>query len=285
MKKNSRPHEPAKNHPNEFKAGTDERVYQSQKNSKGVSTWKLDPSLLSVSAKDMINSINRDENEVLFEPKETPNGYLWVEQTETKNKYHNRWVDKENGKRYEYMFLNAKKFEWSIINVNNKWYKPIKNSKDIYIWRELKVKRKYTEQWTNKSGYLIIIDPGTYIDKIQEKKFKATKGKWEAFVEIVGDCTKSLHTCIPGQDLSKCKIESLGDVGVDSGTAGIFDYEYLPDDPDDPDDGTNYLTDFSGYVKSFPFGVASLTGWGDGFYSIKGYKYRNKIVGVTITFM
>lgn len=150
------------------------------------------------------------------------------------------------------------------------------------------------------SGKLILIDPCYEKDGMcQINNLKAKKGKWVAHIEHSdeGDwgqrvakiyaVNKELADSLYAFETDAERID--GDVGVDSGQAGIFDQERYPDDPRTSDQEKVFykvvcdLTTHGGGV--IDFGCVSSSGYGDGGYEAFGTKIGDEFVFVEIVFL
>jgi hypothetical protein len=160
---------------------------------------------------------------------------------------------------------------------------------------------KYKDKITISSGKMIVIDPYWF-----QTKSEIIKGKGLFTPPIINNCKSATwHPFIIGvPNLGKWgqrimmlgliysgkKIDSydptwkkIGEVGVDSGTAGIYDLKDFPNDSNDRDGLSVQTTHTMNTVK---YGATSSSGIGDGIYNVYTYKDNDgKIIGVKILFV
>lgn len=101
-------------------------------------------------------------------------------------------------------------------------------------------------------------------------------------------------------DLDCSKFEPIGDIGVDSGTAGIFNYNFFADIRNQESEKKITWKEFHDkiYKKNHPGvdanwtagivdgeGIVSSTGYGDGGYAIYGIIEDDEIVALNLVFM
>lgn len=166
-----------------------------------------------------------------------------------------------------------------------------------------KGKLKKVGSWENKSGTLIISDPGfARRDAFETRGFvisghlpNARKGKWVGYVLMVEFSKRHIRiaeliTVHSGEDPYKAQWQkSPVCVGVDSGQAGVFNADYYPTDsfggkPSFYDKASKLTLSIkkAGVMKG---GVVSSTGWGDGMYKSYVWRKAGKVVGVRIVFI
>jgi len=148
------------------------------------------------------------------------------------------------------------------------------------------------------SGKSIITDPCYENNKsnCQLKGLPTQNGVWHSFVEKceVGDWGNRVINlrCIHEEWLETEKTiredkELLGNIGVDSGQAGVFDQMSYPEDP--IKDGYFYEHISNVTIKkragTIDFGCVSSSGIGDGWYGVFGTKFNNMIIFFEIEYI
>ena len=179
-----------------------------------------------------------------------------------------------------------------------------------------------------ESGKLIVSDPcyevGTWC---QSGVDKARNGTWHAFVKLTNEgewgvrvaalyAVNALYaTGTPlAHEGDRPRLHALeqldwelapGEIGVDSGQAGIFDAEHYRKDEDvkdytflETDEDKRICTEEVWYSMNcdatlkddrggrvIPFGVVSRSGYGDGGYSLTTVTEKGKVVAARITFI
>jgi len=158
-----------------------------------------------------------------------------------------------------------------------------------------------TEEFEVASGKIRITDP-FYSDDVWCKidSFPAKNGKWKAYVvkSDEGDwgirCAVLIayHEDHPVIDQDE-PMNLIGNIGVDSGQAGIFDEGVYPRDNSTGEyDDTNTfygqcckVTLSEDHWGTIPGGVVSSSGYGDGSYQAFGNMKNGKYVAIKIVFI
>lgn len=158
-------------------------------------------------------------------------------------------------------------------------------------------------RYTQLSDKIIVSDPSyEYIPK--EHLLNNKLGKLNLVIENVknGDYNIILHImeyekernaelicCHETINLNTIKNSEwieIGDIGVDSGQAGVYDLKYYPKEKNNEwyRLNTNITSKPTDYAGSIPHGAVSSSGYGDGIYSVYIVK-RQKVIAVKITFI
>jgi len=121
------------------------------------------------------------------------------------------------------------------------------------------------------------------------------QGVWQGYVAMhnAGDWGNrvdkliALHEDQKGDTIGKWSMENFS-VGVDSGSAGIFDFKKYPDDKEDLETWRFEVYDATDknqyHAATCGFGLASSSGYGDGGYTCYTHDKKDKIVGIMIDF-
>ncbi len=153
-----------------------------------------------------------------------------------------------------------------------------------------------------ESGWMVIADPGIgeefWITKALGGMCSGVvKGGWEASIELetVGRWgTRVCSLTAVHSDADDPNWERMGEVGVDTGQAGIFDGAFfrndeavkdLPKAIDDSFYGACCYHTLESYGGVFPFGAVSLSGLGDGVYLYYATLADREINGFRIVFI
>lgn len=163
-------------------------------------------------------------------------------------------------------------------------------------------------QFEVKSGHLTITDPCYTRDTwCMIPKHPALNGTWYADVEEYEFEKGRIAKLVAHHERHSkhdADITHIGEIGVDSGQAGIFDEGTYPSDQETTGklgslrDLNRKAISFydecclktcgdegSGSVKHFGSGAVSSSGYGDGSYDVSGKIEDGKLVAVQITFI
>jgi hypothetical protein len=131
-------------------------------------------------------------------------------------------------------------------------------------------------------GRLTISDPCYFGKKTKafplSIEVEALPGLWHAFVRdgVVGDAGRTAELVVTHADgFGVAAVDPLGSIGVDSGTAGVFDRAWPKRDGDEP---------FEEGVTS-KLGAAAWSGQGDGFYPAFGGSAMGRLAKIRIHFL
>ena len=146
-------------------------------------------------------------------------------------------------------------------------------------------KYTYIGSYQQKSNKIFVSDP--IFDK-KSKNFvceisNVSVGCWKSYINK--DNTNHIISLMvifddfKYQNLKKNQWKEVGMIGVDSSTAGIYDYN-----PYDPEDVKEY-TKINKLYYMLPYGTISESGYGDGIYSVYIYQHNIFVIGVKIIFV
>lgn len=147
------------------------------------------------------------------------------------------------------------------------------------------------------SGELVIIDPCySDIERLGTVIPNAVKGLWLVQVEALvvegesGYRTASLKAMLEGAVYDHVRF--IDNLGVDSGTLGIFDLDIHPQFLDNYVDQGDWCTSLFELTRGdmpvgvLPGGVVSSSGFGDGGYAATLFEnVAGQVVGIEITFI